>query len=260
MKELKNKNIQTGMLFTKSATSQEDLDNFIIRGVFSTQSEDRHGDIVDQKGWLLERYLSNPVILFGHDHSRPAIGKMIELTNGDNLAGAIQFAVNENPEAKLIFNLYANGFMRAFSCGFINHEFEYDQINDRFILKSNELIEVSCVNVPSNWQSLAKELGFDEVKVKAFIGENIEKECPCDKKDEPIVETPADETPNSTAEPEKPAVGVLEETPKEDIKEDLAKTILNEVVNAKKSLTKEDLFMFVNKSIRNLLKFKKEIK
>ncbi len=42
--------------------------------VASTNSVDRHGEIVDNNGWDLKAFKKNPVILWGHDHNEPAIG------------------------------------------------------------------------------------------------------------------------------------------------------------------------------------------
>ena len=63
-------------ILLKSITDQQpgDAENYIIRGVFSTGTEDRQGDIVVQNGWILNEFLQNPVVLFTHDHWQPAVG------------------------------------------------------------------------------------------------------------------------------------------------------------------------------------------
>lgn len=137
--------------------------DFSIKGIFSTGTEDRHGEVVDQAGWKLEEYMQNPVVLFSHDPYQPAIGKMVELgmNESGNLAGTIQFAANEYEFAKTIYNLYKGGFMRAFSVGFMNHRYEIDQENDMVILRENTLYEVSAVNIPANAMALAIQKGID---------------------------------------------------------------------------------------------------
>lgn len=152
--------IRQKLLFKVKAVEEE---NFIIRGVFSTGGEDRQGEIVDQNGWKLDEFMLNPVILFCHDNYQPAVGKCIELAkdgNG-NLTGAIQFAGAEYDFALTLFKLYAGGFMRAFSVGFMNSKYEIDQENDTVILKENTLYEISCVNVPANSMALALSKGVD---------------------------------------------------------------------------------------------------
>jgi len=142
-----------------------DKEKYVIRGIFSTADQDRHGEIIDQKGWHLDEFMKNPVILFAHDQWTPAIGKAIELMIDaeGNLSGAIQFAVEEDKSglAETIFNLYANGFMRAFSVGFENQVIEFSQDDDTVTLKENTLYEISCVNVPANGRALAYSKGID---------------------------------------------------------------------------------------------------
>ena len=137
-----------------------------IRAVFSTGAVDRHGEIVDQKGWDLTEFKKNPVVLFAHDHSKAAIGQVVEigLNAEGNLEGVIQFAVEENPEAKVIFQLYKGRYMRALSAGFINDEYVVDQQNETVTLTKNRLLEESCVNVPANSEALAKGLTDGSVK------------------------------------------------------------------------------------------------
>jgi len=162
-------------LFFKA--QEVDEKNYIIRGVFSTGGEDRHGEIIDQNGWKLNDYMENPVILFAHDQWTPAIGKAIELAPDGNgsLAGAIQFAVEEFELAKTIFNLYKGGFMRAFSVGFMNNKYEVDEENEVIILKENTLYEISCVNVPANAMALANSKGIDVTPIKKALKESIQK-------------------------------------------------------------------------------------
>lgn len=154
-----NKLLHTSLNFKTKGVDQE---NFIIRGVFSTSAEDRHGEIVDQSGWHLDQFMQNPVVLFAHDHYQPAIGKVVELSidNGE-LIGAIQFAAKEYDFANTIFQLYAAGFMRAFSVGFMNTKYVIDQENDQVTLTENTLYEISCVNVPANAEALALSKGID---------------------------------------------------------------------------------------------------
>jgi len=164
-----------------------DKEKFVIRGIFSTGDEDRHGEVIDQKGWHLDEFLQNPVILCAHDQWTPAVGKAIELNidQEGNLAGAIQFAVKEDTSglAETLFNLYANGYMRAFSVGFENNLYEYNQDDEQPILKENTLYEISCVNVPANSRALAYSKGLDlsplenlEADLKRKAKEEVEKE------------------------------------------------------------------------------------
>jgi len=137
-----------------------DEEKAIIDGIFSSENEDRHGEIVMQN-FDLKAYKKNPVILDSHDHhnAESVIGKSkgLKIVDG-KLQGKIEFAVNENPKAKVIFDLIKGRYLNAFSIGFIPKEFD-DKNN---ILKS-ELLEISVVSVPANADALvqAKAKGID---------------------------------------------------------------------------------------------------
>jgi len=143
-----------------------DEKNQIIRGVFSTQDEDRHGEVIDQLGWDIKKYMTNPVVLFAHDQYTPAVAQMIELEVdkvNKELKGAMKFAVDEFGLAKTLFGLYKGRYMRAFSVGFKNLVQEIITDGDRevVILRTNELREISCVNVGANEMALAYSKGLD---------------------------------------------------------------------------------------------------
>ncbi|MFA5750605.1 MAG: HK97 family phage prohead protease, partial [Candidatus Shapirobacteria bacterium] len=74
-----------------------------------------------------------------------------------------EFAVNENPKAKIIFDLYAGEFLRASSVGFIPRKFKENQdgTRDWFTIEEAELLEVSAVSVPANAMALAKSKGIN---------------------------------------------------------------------------------------------------
>lgn len=178
---------------------------YTIHGIFSTEDVDRQGEVIMQDGWNLAEFNLNPVILFCHDSYQPAIGKGLNLfVNGSKqLEGDIQFAAAEYDFAKTIFNLYAGGYMRAFSVGFMNNVYEIDNANDVVILKDNTLLEISAVNVPANAGALAaaksKSLDVDAVAAaekkandhKGKTAEEIEKEK--DITPEPVIEKTAAE-------------------------------------------------------------------
>ena len=215
----------------------------IISGVFSTPAEDRHGEIVDQKGWDLKEYLLNPVILFGHDHSRPAIGRALELSISDaGLEGRIQFA--ETPFAQEIFSLYKGGYMSAFSCGFRNDLYEYNTETDEVVLRENTLFEISCVNVPANAYALAKSKGLELKEVANPLGkiQEIAKTTT-----EVITEEKSEEvTKEEVAEA------------KEEVKEIVSKAL---ETTETKGRNKQDIAIsLVNQAFKALLKKKSGIK
>jgi hypothetical protein len=130
-----------------------------------------------------------------------------------------KFAVDANPKAKIIFDLYAGGFLHASSVGFIPTEFDKqkDGSTDYYTIKQAELLEVSAVSVPANAAAtLAKSIGIDTDELKGAIKvlddddeTEDEIETPEDDKTE-TVETPEEE--DTETEPEETEV----ETPEEE--------------------------------------------
>ena len=232
--------------FTPKEINKE---NKTLRAVFSTGDVDRHGEVVDQKSWILDDFLQNPVVLFGHDHSQPPVGKIVGLGyNADgNLEGEVKFAADEYPFANVIWNLYREGFMKAFSVGFAAGK--VDVIDGQVVLKQNTLFEISTVSVPANAFALAKAKGIDVSSLENKIDEmekaaqvatkkcadceaevEFEKDCPCKapKAEEETVEEVAavEETPAEVAAEE--VAAPVEETPAEVVEETVAETVVEE--------------------------------
>lgn len=154
-----------------------DKDLGTLEAIFSTQDVDRHGDVVLQEGWDISMFKKNPVILNSHNYGDAAevIGKASNVkVEGKKLQGKITFAVNENPKAKVIFDLYAGGFLNAFSVGFIPTKFKENKDGsvDWYTIEEAELLEVSAVSVPANARALAKAKGIDVDVLKSKDNEN----------------------------------------------------------------------------------------
>lgn len=125
-----------------------DEDNQIISGlVGSTGALDRHGETINPKGWVLDNFMLNPVILFGHDYYSLPIGKAINVyQTGDKLKFDIQFA----PSAMGIevFNLLKEKYLNASSVGFL--PIEWGKEGQKYTYMKQELLELSIVPVPAN--------------------------------------------------------------------------------------------------------------
>ena len=148
-------------------TKNVDKEYKTLKATLSSQQKDRYGDVVIQEGWDLKNFKKNPVIINSHNHSdaTEVVGKVekgtLKIEKG-KLTGKIKFAVNENPKAKIIFDLYAGGYLNAFSVGFLANE--YDEKDFGKITKA-ELLEVSAVSVPANAFALAKKKGIEVDKL-----------------------------------------------------------------------------------------------
>lgn len=146
-----------------------DKENYRLTMVASTQDVDRHGDTVLQAGWDIKPFGKNPVILNSHNYYDAteviARAENTRIEGKGKRAKLIQewvFAVNENPKAKIIFDLYAGGFLHASSVGFIPRKFaeKPDGSRDWYVIEEAELLEVSAVSVPANAMALAKSKGL----------------------------------------------------------------------------------------------------
>lgn len=147
-----------------------DKDKYTLTMVASTQDVDRHGDVVIQSGWDLRQFKKNPVILNSHNYgdvteviARATRSEIVGSGKSAKLEQDWEFAVKENPKAKIAFDLYAGGFLSASSVGFIPTKFKQnkDGSTDYYTIEEAELLEVSAVSVPANARALAKAKGID---------------------------------------------------------------------------------------------------
>ena len=162
--------------------------------VMSTNDIDRHGEAVVQS-WNIDNFMNNPVVLNSHQYNdtTEAIGRVEALVQKENsLEGKIKFAINENPKAKVIFDLYKGGFLNAFSVGFIPGE------------ETNELLELSAVTIPANALALAKAKGLDvdaiDEEDMEVSTESIEIDKPEEGTGEPKEEASGDTEPDEAPE------------------------------------------------------------
>lgn len=138
--------------------------------VLSNAQVDRYGDTIDCKGWELDNYKANPVVLFGHDATdvKNVVGRMVDIQNdGSNLVGTVEFVPEgDNPNADIVKKLVLKGFLKTVSVGFRPLEAKASSDPKRkggWDFKKQELLEVSIVPVPALPSALAKaaELGFE---------------------------------------------------------------------------------------------------
>lgn len=142
--------------------------------VISTDEKDRTGEVVEQS-WDLENYKKNPIVLFGHDASKPGyvLGKATEIVSdkdGDKniTLGTVQFAEEGTSEdADTVWKLVKQGILRTVSVGFIPHTFKKLADDDNTdVLADNELLEFSIVPIPANPSAVALALGDGSIEEK----------------------------------------------------------------------------------------------
>lgn len=186
--------------FIKSVNDATDTGTFEM--VISTDNIDRHGEIVDQKGIDFTNYMTNPVVLWGHNHNQIPVGVTDEIYTrvvGSQVQTVAKGRFAPHEFAQTLRQLYDAGMLKTSSIGFIPLEY-----NGNVITKS-ELLEWSFVSIPANPYALALgKSGFNvaELVAKGVVIEetktgddinNDEIEKPDDAEITPAEEKPVDE-------------------------------------------------------------------
>lgn len=145
----------------KAITGEDGL----TRVTASTPTSDRYGDVVSAP-WSLDRYRANPVVVFAHDYSQPAVGKAVDVRlEGENLVATIQWDDHpSNPLGQTVAHQFRSGFLNAVSVGFqpgiAIRRSQLDASDPYYAekgnwFKDNELLEISAVPIPANPDALA---------------------------------------------------------------------------------------------------------
>jgi len=140
--------------------------NITIEGFANPNTVDRAKERIDPKGWNLDNYKKNPVVLFDHGHD-PAFGflpigktTVIEARD-DGLYTKILLSNSQTEKITAVRDLVEEGILKTFSVGFDPQEDTKD--GDTMIITKAELIETSIVPIPMNQDSTfslaAKRLG-----------------------------------------------------------------------------------------------------
>ena len=144
--------------------------------VISTDEIDRTYEIVEQS-WQLDNYKKNPIVLFGHDPSKPGyvVGCATEIRaekDGDKniTIGTVQFAEEgTSSDADTVWKLVKQGILRTVSVGFIPHTFKASKDEDGSeitVLADNELLEFSIVPIPANPSAVALAMTDGSIEEK----------------------------------------------------------------------------------------------
>lgn len=144
--------------------------DYDITATVSTSTVDRQGDVIVPTGIDLANYKRNPVILWAHNYFALPVGKCIGISvNDDKVSMRIKWAAHEF--AQTVKTMYADGFLSAFSVGFMPREVTEMTGNGRagYDYEACELLEVSGVPVPANPEALVEGRAA-ELFVKALQG------------------------------------------------------------------------------------------
>lgn len=141
-------------------------DDGTFEAVISGIKTDRYGDTINPEGWELKNFKKNPVLLWAHDHYTPTVGRALKVwTEGKNLMMKGEFA--PTPFAQELKMLAEQGFLKAFSVGFMPIDYKFNDNGVDFL--SQELLEVSFVNVPAYAEALMKKVGENKNNFKNFM-------------------------------------------------------------------------------------------
>lgn len=140
-----------------------------IRFVASDEGVNRYDQIVRTRGWKLDNFRKNPVLLWQHDTDNLPIGRvLIDVINNQLIADAEFATADLNPFADQVFRLAQAGFINAVSVGFIPLAAQ-DRRDENGVylgeeVTEQELLELSVVNVGANHDALkvAHRLNFSE--------------------------------------------------------------------------------------------------
>lgn len=132
----------------------------VIDFTASDETLDRAGEVIVAGGWRLENFRRNPVFQNAHNYGNVlhTLGRALtaEVREG-RLFLRVLFATEINPVARLAYEMYRAGFLRAVSVGFVPVRWEnggeHTPYRRRFL--EQELLEVSAVAVPANPNALA---------------------------------------------------------------------------------------------------------
>jgi HK97 family phage prohead protease len=174
--------VPSGPLFLQASLDEDSFDDEsrAVHFIASDESVDRYGDIV-KADWNLSPFKKNPVLLWNHDQSIPAIGDVAPI-GVENRRLMVQANFTEpgvNPFADQLYKLVKAKVIRAVSVGFTvdpaNVELirnSKDEWTGGYRYNNPELLELSLCNVPANAHALAvaRSLGVsDRVINRAFV-------------------------------------------------------------------------------------------
>ncbi len=253
--------------FVSRGVSKVNEQDLTVTHVITTKALDRYNTIILPKGALVKNFLKNPVALWLHNTGAEAevkipIAKCLKLeVSEDKIVATTKFNANE-PFAVKVFNAYKDGFLHAWSIGFMPIRFtRYTNENREALNKKHsvsvkeaqikeagfrglyvcdkwELLEYSAVPVPGNPEALNSPDTDVEFQKQLAIRGLIVK---IDKK-EPVIENKVEaEVTEPAVTPEPTVVTEAADTVKDKKDLDVTDPILTEKEDSSNIVTTEDL-------------------
>lgn len=166
-----------------------------VEWVMSDMSLDRDQERMDPAGADFKNFKKNPVVLWAHDYTRPAIGKIISPKVRDGkVVGKVEFDDKDTDEfAWMIGQKVKKGIISAGSIGFKPNTVEFieePKDSTRLVHRKWEVMEFSICNVPSNPNAMAvraeDEEDMDTKRLEAIEAKLKDLEAKLTKKDKSI--------------------------------------------------------------------------
>jgi len=163
--------------FTEFPDAGSDVSGFKL----SSARVDSYKDTIDPKGWDLEDFKANPVVLFGHNAGAPPIGRDLARWADDTfLRGVVRYTSKEiNPFGDMVARMVKHGFLNTTSVGFAPVEWRMSDDPERegmfgpgLDFTKQKLKEWSVVPIPANPDALNEArsmLGLDATHMRSLI-------------------------------------------------------------------------------------------
>ena len=152
-----------------------------VQFVISTDTKDRHGEVINMKNWKLDTFNANPIVGYQHNvygdnmclppNPDDVLGKSkawLDTYKGkDALIADVEFEPKEiNPLAEKVFRKVLFGSLNAASVGILpigkgkveSKTKDNGDVEKTYYYDGQELIEWSIVNIPANPDAVAKAM------------------------------------------------------------------------------------------------------
>lgn len=160
------------------SASTKDLGEGVLECVVTTANEDRHGENILTDGITTDRYMENPVVLYGHDYYGLPIGKTLKLTEQKTkMKARFQLATDILPFAATVYAMVKAGYINAVSIGGIVKKWS----DDYRTIEEMEMLEFSIVSIPANPEALVTGRSFEKIVGKSITEVKKEYESAVEK-------------------------------------------------------------------------------
>jgi HK97 family phage prohead protease len=140
-----------------------------VVSVVSTNRRARDNAIIDPRGWVLDNYQRNPVVLWAHDdHSLPIARTMDTVLTDQEMIQKHQFGTH--PMAVMVFDAIQQGMVNATSVRWIPLDARIDLADGEevIVFTRSELLEVSYVPIPADPGALVMRADGTPLDLAAF--------------------------------------------------------------------------------------------